>query len=108
MPDQMPKSQIRNGLIESAGGALKCPVCRELLEDVVMVSTTTDGAQTMVLPKEVRTYDLPPGALDPMGVGIKGVVVGLACAKDHHVFLSLVAADGHVTVKTEWEENQDD
>lgn len=108
MPDQMPKSQIRNGLIESAGGALKCPVCRELLEEVVMVSTTTDRAQTMVLPKESRVHDLPPGVLVARGVGINGVVVGLACAKDHHVFLSLVAADGYVTVKTEWEESQDD
>jgi hypothetical protein len=103
MPDPMPKSQIRNGLIESAGGALKCPVCRELLEDVVMVSATTGRAQTMVLPKESRVYDMPPQA-----EGIIGVVVGLACAKDHHVFLSLVAADGYVTVKTEWEESQDD
>jgi hypothetical protein len=103
MPDQMPKSQIRNGLIESAGGALKCPVCRELLEQVVMVSATTGRAQTMVLPKESRVYDMTPQA-----EGINEVLVGLACAKDHHVFLSLVAADGHVTVKTEWEENQDD
>jgi hypothetical protein len=103
MPDQMPKSQIRNGLIESAGGALKCPVCRELLEQVVMVSTTTGRAQTMVLPKESRVYDMTPQV-----EGINEVVVGLACAKDHHVFLSLVAADGHVTVKTEWEESQDD
>jgi hypothetical protein len=103
MPDQMPKSQIRNGLIESAGGALKCPVCRELLEQVVMVSATTGRAQTMVLPKESRVYDMTPQV-----EGINEVVVGLACAKDHHVFLSLVAADGHVTVKTEWEESQDD
>lgn len=68
-----------------------------------MVSTTTDRAQTMVLPKEARVYDMPPGHLGARGVGINGVVMGLTCAHDHHVFLSLVAADGYITVKTEWE-----
>src|ERR1700750_2222314 len=94
----LPETKLRHGLIESAGGQLKCPVCRELLEDVLMVSATTGRAQTMVLPQESRVYDMAP-----QRAGIHGVVVGMTCAHDHHVFLSLVAADGYITVKTEWE-----
>ena len=102
MPQQIPQTVIRHGLIENAAGQLKCPLCRESLEAVLMVSTTTGRAQTMVLPQEVRVYDMPP-----QGQGIHGIVVGMSCKADHQVFLSLVAAEGYITVKTEWEEDDE-
>lgn len=102
-PKAVPESKIRHGLIESAGGQLKCPVCRELLNDVLMVSTTTGRAQTMTLPQETRVYDMTPTPN-----GIHGVVMGLTCQHDHHVFLSLVCDQGYITVKTEWEEGDED
>jgi hypothetical protein len=104
--DGTPRTAMRSGLIESAGGQLKCPVCREMLTDVLMVSTTTEIGQTMVLPQESRTYYLRPGENPVREQGIAGLVVGLTCDHDHHVFLSLAALDGFITVKTEWEADQ--
>lgn len=103
MPSEIPipETKMRRGLIENAGGQLKCPICRELLREALMVSVDTGTTDAMVLPQESRVYVKTTITTRP--TGIYGVVVGLSCNHDHHVFLSLVVDDGYATVKTEWE-----
>jgi hypothetical protein len=101
MPE--PETIIRHGLVENAAGQLKCPLCREPLTEIGMVHAVTDKADTIVLPGEVRSFHLPR----PQFKGLHGITMGMWCKQEHHVFLSLVCADGYITVKTEWEETPD-
>ena len=98
MPNRVPETTLRHGLIENAAGDLACPICREPLVGSLLVSVTTDRSNTIVLHSEVRTFTDPD-----LGPGANGVVVGLACERDHRVYLSVVIAGGRVTVKTEWD-----
>jgi hypothetical protein len=105
MPE--PETIIRHGLVENAAGQLKCPLCREPLTTVAMAHVTSDRGDCLVLPSQTRTYlgeALPP---DPKATGIYGVTVGMTCKQAHRAQLTLVCADGYVTVKTEWEETPD-
>lgn len=99
------QSELRHGLVENAASHLICPLCREELVDAMMLSVTTDKAQTIVMPREVRTFTVVPKGL---GDGLNGMVLGLSCSHDHHIFLSVVIADGYVTVKTEWDADGSD
>jgi hypothetical protein len=102
MPDT--KSSLRRGLIENAGGRLKCALCGEPLHEIGLVSVATSRTQTVVTMGEVRTVMEVP----PLGDGINGVILGMSCQRDHKMWLNVIVTEGTISVVTEWEDKRDE
>lgn len=101
MPQPEQREGVRRGLIETAGGKLKCPLCRS--DDLRLAASITafDGHRTYT--DEVRSDTEIGGAISDNGV----VAVVMLCPEKHRVEL-LVAhrTEGGVTVETTWDANE--
>jgi hypothetical protein len=104
-PRPEPNRNHRPGLVENAAGGLRCPLrdCGKPLVDVLFVAVHTEYGHHMILPL-MHTMD---SRIQTEVNGIPGIVVGLQCQRQHRTSVSLVAMEGNVTVKTEWDTDTD-
>lgn len=105
-PRPEPNRNQRPGMVENAAGGLRCPLrdCGKPLVDVLFVAVHTEYGHHMILP---LMHTLDSRIADPDVPGIPGIVIGLQCQAQHHTSVSLVAMEGSVTVKTEWNTEAD-
>ena len=98
--------RTRQGLLETAGGLLRCPQCREVLTDIVATYVYRPEKLTTVLPRMLTVTEMED---PPVEWGASGqVAVALSCTKMHTAYVRVSAKTEGLSVTTEWDEPREE